>query len=49
VNDNLTERYVLDLFVVQNGCMVDIMPGGGHYFHTEEQLDYLKNWLEKVI
>jgi len=48
-NDNLTERCVLDSFVIQNGCTIDIMPGGEHYFHTKEQLDYLDNWLETVI
>jgi len=48
-NDNLTERYVLDSFVIQNGCTADVMPGGEHYFHTKEQLDYLDNWLETVI
>lgn len=48
-NDNLTERCVLDSFVIQNGCTVDVMPGGEHYFHTREQLDYLKSWLETVI
>lgn len=48
-NDNLTERCVLDSFVIQNGCTVDVMPGGEHYFHTKEQLDYLGSWLETVI
>lgn len=47
-NDNLTERCVLDSFVIQNGCTVDVMPGGEHYFHTKEQSDYLESWLEKV-
>lgn len=48
-NDNLTERCVLDSFVIDNGCTVDVMPGGEHYFHTKEQLEYLENWLETVI
>lgn len=48
-NDNLTERCVLDSFSTKNDCMVDVMPNGEHYFHTKEQLDYLENWLEKVI
>lgn len=48
-NDNLTERCILDSFVIQNDCMVDVMQGGEHYFHTKEQLDYLRNWLEKQL
>lgn len=48
-NDNLTERSVLDAFSVKYNCTVNIMPGGEHYFHTEKQLDYLRNWLEKTI
>lgn len=48
-NDNLTERCVLDSFAIQNGCTVDVMPNGEHYFHTKEQLEYLDNWLETVI
>lgn len=48
-NDNLTERCVLDSFVIQNGCTVDIMPDGEHYFHTKEQLEYLDNWLRERI
>ena len=48
-NDNLTERCVLDSFTTKYNCIVDVMPNGEHYFHTKKQLDYLENWLEKVI
>lgn len=47
--DNLTERTVLDAFAAKFRCHVDIMPGGEHYFHTKEQSDYLKSWLQNVI
>lgn len=47
--DNLTEKDVLDSFSVKNNCIVDVMTNGEHYFHTNEQLAYLDNWLEKVI
>lgn len=48
-NDTMTERSVFDSFSVKYNCAMDIMPGGEHYFHTQEQLDYLRNWLEKTI
>ena len=48
-NDNLTEKSILDSFSEKYHCTVDIMPNGEHYFHTEEQLDYLRNWLEKTM
>lgn len=44
-NDNLTERCVLGPFSTKNDCMVNVMPNGEHYFHTEEQLEYLDSWL----
>lgn len=48
-NDNLTEKSILNSFSMENNCSVDIMKNGEHYFHTKEQLDYLNNWLQKVI
>lgn len=30
-------------------CELSILENGEHYFHTEEQLDYYKNWLDKVL
>jgi len=48
-NDNLTEKNILDSFSEKYHCTVDIMPNGEHYFHTEEQLNYLENWLEKQL
>lgn len=48
-NDNLTEREVLDSFARNYNCDVTIMPNGEHYFHTQEQLDFLDDWLQRVI
>lgn len=47
--DNLTERDVVDGFVKRFGCDFTVMQGGEHYFHTEEQLDFLRKWYEKQI
>lgn len=48
-NDPLAEGGVFDSFSMRNSCTVDVMPEGEHYFHTEEQLGFLENWLEKMI
>ncbi len=48
-NDNLTEKEVLDSFARNHNCDVTIMPNGEHYFHTQEQLDFLDDWLQRVI
>lgn len=48
-NDNLTERKVLNSFVEKFNCNLDIMKGGEHYFHTSDQLEYLGNWIKKVV
>ena len=47
-NDNLTEKEVLDSFARNHNCDVTIMPNGEHYFHTQEQLDFLDDWLQRV-
>ncbi|HNX23619.1 MAG TPA: alpha/beta hydrolase [Spirochaetota bacterium] len=48
-NDNLTERSVLNSFSEKYNCDVTIMDNGEHYFHTPEQLNYLENWIRKVV
>lgn len=44
-NDNLTGSYVLDNFVERFNCDLCVMENGEHWFHTEEQLKFLKNWV----
>ena len=36
-------------FISQHQCQVTIMPDGEHWFHTPEQLVFLKAWEEKTI
>lgn len=48
-NDNMTEIKVLNSFAEKFNCNIDIMKGGEHYFHTPEQLEYLGNWIRKVV
>jgi hypothetical protein len=35
--------------ISQHFCYVTIMPDGEHWFHTPEQLAFLKAWEEKVV
>lgn len=37
---NFTERF---------NCNLKVVLGGEHYFHTEEQLEILEDWLDKAI
>ena len=48
-SDNLTEREVLDNFSKHFGCDVTVLTLGEHYFHTEKQLHFLDEWLDKHI
>lgn len=43
--DNLTERHVVDGFVERFHCILTVMEGGEHWFHTEEQLAVLNAWV----
>jgi len=36
-------------FVATHYCDVTVMKGGEHWFHTPEQMAYLKQWEEKVL
>ena len=47
--DNLQEQSVIQDFSNSFNCKLSILENGEHYFHTEEQLDYYKNWLNKII
>jgi uncharacterized protein len=47
--DNLTERDVIDTFSRRFAGEVTVMQNGEHYFHTNEQLAVLGQWLETHI
>lgn len=48
-DDKLTERDVIDTFSRRFAGEVTVMQNGEHYFHTEEQLAVLRQWLETHI
>jgi alpha-beta hydrolase superfamily lysophospholipase len=47
--DNLTDRITVDDFVKQHHTKLTIMENGEHWFHTPEQLAFLKQWTETEL
>ena len=43
--DNMTSRRTMDEFVRRHGAKLTVMEGGEHWFHTEEQLQFLNAWI----
>lgn len=47
--DNLIAHDVVEHFAHKFHCSLEIMKNGEHWFHTEEQLDIMRRWLNKSI
>lgn len=47
--DALTPRPTVDRFVSRFGCQLTVMEHGEHWFHTPEQLDFLRRWEHSVL
>lgn len=48
-NDNLTSYETISKFVKETNSSLTIMEDGEHWFHTNEQLAFLDNWLLSII
>ncbi|MCD8355415.1 MAG: alpha/beta hydrolase [Clostridia bacterium] len=46
--DNMTERNTVEKFVTSHPCKLTVMQNGEHWFHTEEQLAFLRNWEDEM-
>ncbi|MBQ6995416.1 MAG: hypothetical protein IJN64_13150 [Lachnospiraceae bacterium] len=46
-NDSFTSKDIMEKFAQKIGATVTIMKDGEHWFHTEEQMDFLDNWIVK--
>ena len=44
-HDNLTSIETISAFAERNGAALTVMPGGEHWFHTEEQMQFLDDWI----
>lgn len=47
--DNLTSFEVISKFASQTNASLTVMPGGEHWFHTEEQLKFLDDWIRNKM
>jgi len=48
-DDNLSDINVVSEFVKRYNCILNILEHGEHYFHTDEQLLYFRQWLRDSI
>ena len=46
-NDNLTDLETMQDFAQKVDASFTIMQGGEHWFHTDEQMQFLDRWIEK--
>lgn len=44
-NDNLTSYSTISEFAERTGSTLTVMKNGEHWFHTEEQMAFLDNWI----
>ena len=47
--DNLTSRETVNKFIKNHNAHLTVMKNGEHWFHTEEQLIFLNNWLKQSL
>ena len=45
--DNLTDLETMREFAQKVGASLTVMQGGEHWFHTDEQMQFLDRWIEK--
>ena len=48
-NDNLTAFQTVSDFANLTNASLTVMSGGEHWFHTEEQMNFLDEWLTKAL
>ncbi len=47
--DNMQEHNIIQNFSNNFNCELSVLENGEHYFYTEEQLNYYKKWLDKIV
>ena len=48
-NDNLTSIETVSEFAEQTRAILTVMNDGEHWFHTEEQMEFLDNWIRNSV
>ncbi len=46
--DNLTSRETVTAFAKTHGANLTVMENGEHWFHTEEQMRFLDEWVKEI-
>lgn len=47
--DNLTSFETISKFANQMNASLTVMRNGEHWFHTDEQMEFLDNWIRQSI
>lgn len=47
--DTMIPRETVEDFAEKNQCGLTVMESGEHWFHTAEQLDFMRCWEERVL
>ena len=48
-NDNLQSKNLIKEFSKKYNCELTIMKNGEHFFHTDDQLEFYKKWLDTIL
>ena len=48
-NDDMTPLYIVKNFAQKFDCDLSVMKNGEHWFHTPQQLDYLRSWIKSAV
>lgn len=48
-NDLLTSLETISVFANKHQATLTVMEGGEHWFHTEDQMQFLDRWIKKLI
>lgn len=46
---NLTSMETVSAFAQRHNAKLTVMPGGEHWFHTEEQMQFLDDWIRSIL
>ena len=48
-NDTLTSCETISAFAAAHGATLTVLEGGEHWFHTEEQMRFLDEWIKNKM
>lgn len=48
-HDNLTSMETVSAFARRHNAKLTVLPGGEHWFHTEEQMHFLDDWIRSIL